>query len=188
MKFCAFLFAAMMASASAFAPSSKAISTTALNQAIDYNPNLGGATSNDPVDQTLMNMVRSVLYFMFHCLQCRCLSPRVQSDPIRFDWHHWRFLSFFLLLIGSPIVFFSPNRLSFPPPFYTPYINGISQTNNTFRIGWLRFSPLSLLCDRYSSQRTSPSAKCKEEEPSEPGTSPQRPSVFLTTSAPTGVP
>ena len=60
MKFCAFLFAAMMASASAFAPSSKATSTTALNQAIDYNPNLGGATSNDPVDQTLMNMVRSV--------------------------------------------------------------------------------------------------------------------------------
>jgi len=56
MKFCAFLFAAMMASASAFAPSSKATTTTALNQAIDYNPNLGGATSNDPVDQTLMTM------------------------------------------------------------------------------------------------------------------------------------
>lgn len=59
MKFCAFLFAAMMASASAFAPSSKVPTTTALNQAIDYNPNLGGATSSDPVDQTLMNMVRS---------------------------------------------------------------------------------------------------------------------------------
>lgn len=56
MKFCAFLFTAMMASASAFAPSSKAATTTALNQAIDYNPALGGATSNDPVDHTLMNM------------------------------------------------------------------------------------------------------------------------------------
>jgi len=46
----------MMASASAFAPSSKVPTTTALNQAIDYNPNLGGPTSSDPVDQTLMNM------------------------------------------------------------------------------------------------------------------------------------
>jgi len=56
MKFCAFLVSAMMASASAFAPSSKASTTTALNQAIDYNPSLGGATSSDPVDQTLMSM------------------------------------------------------------------------------------------------------------------------------------
>jgi len=56
MKFCAFLVSAMMASASAFAPSSKAPTTTALNQAIDYNPSLGGATSSDPVDQTLMSM------------------------------------------------------------------------------------------------------------------------------------
>mmetsp|Transcript_11908 Transcript_11908/g.30213 ORF Transcript_11908/g.30213 Transcript_11908/m.30213 type:complete len:307 (+) Transcript_11908:174-1094(+) len=56
MKYCAFLFSAMMASASAFAPSSKVPTTTALNQAIDYNPNLGGPTSSDPVDQTLMNM------------------------------------------------------------------------------------------------------------------------------------
>lgn len=56
MKFCAYLFAATMATASAFAPSGKASTTTALNQAIDYNPNLGGATSSDPVDQTLMNM------------------------------------------------------------------------------------------------------------------------------------
>ena len=62
MKFCAYLFAAMMATASAFAPSSKASTTTALNQAIDYNPNLGGATSSDPVDQTLMNMVRASLH------------------------------------------------------------------------------------------------------------------------------
>ena len=59
MKYCAILFSAMMASASAFAPSSKVPTTTALSQAIDYNPNLGGATSNDPVDQTLMNMVRA---------------------------------------------------------------------------------------------------------------------------------
>jgi hypothetical protein len=56
MKYCAFLFSAMMASASAFAPSSKVPITTALNQAIDYNPNLGGSASSDPVDQTLMNM------------------------------------------------------------------------------------------------------------------------------------
>ena len=61
MKYCAFLFSAIMASASAFAPSSKVPTTTALNQAIDYNPNLGGAGSSDPVDQTLMNMVRSLL-------------------------------------------------------------------------------------------------------------------------------
>ena len=61
MKFCALLSAAMMASASAFAPSSKApTSTTALAQSIDYNPNLAGAMSNDPVDQTLMNMVRAL--------------------------------------------------------------------------------------------------------------------------------
>jgi hypothetical protein len=64
MKFCAFLCAAMMASASAFAPTSKVqipthektASTTALNQAIDYNPNLGGPNSADPVDRTLMSM------------------------------------------------------------------------------------------------------------------------------------
>jgi len=56
MKYCAFLISAMMASVSAFAPSGKVPTTTALNQAIDYNPNLGGPTSSDPVDQTLMNM------------------------------------------------------------------------------------------------------------------------------------
>eukprot|EP00536_Pseudo-nitzschia_multiseries_P016192 jgi/Psemu1/263486/estExt_Genewise1Plus.C_10430009 len=64
MKFCAFLSVAMMASASAFAPASKiqvptlttTESTTSLNQAIDYNPNLGGPMSADPVDQTLMTM------------------------------------------------------------------------------------------------------------------------------------
>mmetsp|Transcript_9203 Transcript_9203/g.22579 ORF Transcript_9203/g.22579 Transcript_9203/m.22579 type:complete len:307 (+) Transcript_9203:204-1124(+) len=56
MKICAFLFAAMTATVSAFTPSSKAPTTTALNQAIDYNPNLGGPTSSDPVDQTLMDM------------------------------------------------------------------------------------------------------------------------------------
>lgn len=56
MKYCALLISAMMASVSAFAPSGKVPTTTALNQAIDYNPNLGGPTSSDPVDQTLMNM------------------------------------------------------------------------------------------------------------------------------------
>lgn len=64
MKYCALLCAAMMASASAFAPSSKiqvptlttTESTTSLNQAIDYNPNLGGPMSADPVDRTLMGM------------------------------------------------------------------------------------------------------------------------------------
>ena len=67
MKYCALLCAAMMASASAFAPSSKiqvptlttTESTTSLNQAIDYNPNLGGPMSADPVDRTLMGMVSS---------------------------------------------------------------------------------------------------------------------------------
>ncbi len=62
MKYCAFLISAMMASVSAFAPSSKVPTTTALNQAIDYNPNLGGPTSSDPVDQTLMNMVRPLSF------------------------------------------------------------------------------------------------------------------------------
>ncbi len=73
MKYCAFLFSAMMASASAFAPSSKVPTTTALNQAIDYNPNLGGPTSSDPVDQTLMNMVRaqSELRMIFSQTICR---------------------------------------------------------------------------------------------------------------------
>lgn len=64
MKYCAFLCAAMMASASAFAPTSKiqvptlttTESTTSLNQAIDYNPSLGGHMSSDPVDRTLMGM------------------------------------------------------------------------------------------------------------------------------------
>ena len=62
MKYCAFLVSAMMASVSAFAPSGKVPTTTALNQAIDYNPNLGGPTSSDPVDQTLMNMVRPLSF------------------------------------------------------------------------------------------------------------------------------
>ncbi|VEU39335.1 unnamed protein product [Pseudo-nitzschia multistriata] len=64
MRFCAFLCATMMATASAFAPTSKiqvpalttTESTTSLNQAIDYNPNLGGPMSDDPVDRTLMSM------------------------------------------------------------------------------------------------------------------------------------
>lgn len=67
MKYCAFLVSAMMASVSAFAPSSKVPTTTALNQAIDYNPNLGGPTSSDPVDQTLMNMVRSLWFLRIFC-------------------------------------------------------------------------------------------------------------------------
>ena len=68
MKFCALFITAMMAasSASAFAPSAKvSSSTTALKQSIDYNPGPPGggfapnsALSNDPVDATLMNMVR----------------------------------------------------------------------------------------------------------------------------------
>ena len=65
MKFCALFTTAMMASSvSAFAPSAgKVSSSTALQQSIDYNPGAGGfspnsALSNDPVDATLMNMVR----------------------------------------------------------------------------------------------------------------------------------
>ena len=62
MKFCALFTTAMMASSvSAFAPSGKIASSTALKQSIDYNPGPGGfapnsALSNDPVDTTLMNM------------------------------------------------------------------------------------------------------------------------------------
>jgi hypothetical protein len=179
MKFCAFLFAAMMASASAFAPSSKATTTTALNQAIDYNPNLGGATSNDPVDQTLMTMVRSV-----SCL----IASNDDGFPRRSDWHHWSFLSFSLSLHQITIIFLTQSFF-FSPPFRTHAIS-MNRPNKhlSYRMVGCASPPLLLLCDRCSSQRTFPSAKCKEEEPSEPGTSPQRPSVSLITSAPTDVP
>jgi hypothetical protein len=72
MKFCTQFITAMMAasSASAFAPSAKVSSSTALKQSIDYNPGPPGggfapnsALSNDPVDATLMNMVRFFLIF-----------------------------------------------------------------------------------------------------------------------------
>jgi hypothetical protein len=72
MKFCTLFVTAMMASSSvsAFAPSGKiASSSTALQQSIDYNPGPGGfapnsALSNDPVDATLMNMVRARSFFL----------------------------------------------------------------------------------------------------------------------------
>ena len=68
MKFCTlFITAMMVSSSSAFAPSGKVSSSTALKQSIDYNPGPGGfapssALSNDPVDATLMNMVRAFLF------------------------------------------------------------------------------------------------------------------------------
>jgi hypothetical protein len=79
MKFCSLFVTAMMAasassSVSAFAPTAKVSSssstTTALKQSIDYNPGPPGggfapnsAMSNDPVDATLMNMVRYILLY-----------------------------------------------------------------------------------------------------------------------------
>jgi exo-beta-1,3-glucanase (GH17 family) len=96
MKFCSLFVTAMMAasassSVSAFAPTAKVSSssstTTALKQSIDYNPGPPGggfapnsAMSNDPVDATLMNMVRYILlyyyyysYSYFILLSCVCL-------------------------------------------------------------------------------------------------------------------
>ena len=81
MKFCVLFVTAMMASSSvsAFAPSGAKSTSTALKQSIDYNPGPGGfapnsALSNDPVDATLMNMVRARSFFFKSigsvCLYC----------------------------------------------------------------------------------------------------------------------
>ena len=85
MQFCSFLFAVMATAASAFAPTSPLTktTTTALQQSIDYNPAglappQASMGSNDPVDHTLMNMVRYCLISVLFVCSCALVcSPRL---------------------------------------------------------------------------------------------------------------